>query len=169
MVLLHKSKFCFENDNSLIKAILDENMFCIWCNISHQCGCPRQLTYSIGFQDKDRGKEGNSKTGSYMSRRIHVSSMTVDTTIGIVLTLQRLYTFPTRHNPVLLPTSGRWLSTHQLVYRQRDRDEVFYLDPPKMWHAHRVWHMVLRVFPQTGPPICAEGSPAGRHLICSMD
>jgi hypothetical protein len=97
----------------LIKAVLDENMFYNECNISHQCGCPRQLTYSIGFrfqgkkERRGRGKEGNSKTGSCMSRRIHVSSMTVDTAIRIVLTLQRLYTLPTRHNPVLLPTSRR--------------------------------------------------------------
>jgi hypothetical protein len=87
MVLLHKSQFCFENDNNLIKAISDENMFFIWCIIFHRYGCPQQLTYYIGFKDKDGGKEGSSKTGSCMSRRIHVSSMTVDTTIRIVLTL----------------------------------------------------------------------------------
>jgi hypothetical protein len=69
MVLLHKRQFCFKRDtHNLIKAILDENMFCIQCSISHQCGCLRQLTYSIGFQDKDGGKEGNIKTGSYVKK-----------------------------------------------------------------------------------------------------
>src|SRR4051812_49003537 len=118
MVLLHKNKFYLQLTVVLIKASFDENMFYHQCGVSHHCGCPRQLTHFIRFQEKDRGKEGSSKTCSCMSRRIHVLSMTVDTDIRIVLTLQRLYTFPTRHNPVLLPTSGRWFSTHHLVYRQ---------------------------------------------------
>ena len=44
----------------LIKRILDENMFCNQCSISHQSECPRHLTISI---DSRIGVEGNSKTG----------------------------------------------------------------------------------------------------------
>ena len=32
----------------LIKAVLDEKMFDIQCNISHQCDCHRQITYFTG-------------------------------------------------------------------------------------------------------------------------
>ena len=101
LIYLHEASkegcrfFCIKANficNTFDKSILDENMFYNECNISHQCDCPRQLTYFIEFQkrkgrgakrNRERGKEGSSKTGSYMSRRIHVSSMTVDTTITL--------------------------------------------------------------------------------------
>ena len=64
MVLLHKSQFYLQLIVVLIKASFDENMFYHQCGVSHHCGCPRQLTYFIRFQEKDRGKEGSSKIGS---------------------------------------------------------------------------------------------------------
>jgi hypothetical protein len=121
----------------LIKAVLDENMFYIQCNISHQCDCPRQLTYIIGFrfQGKDGGKEGNSKTGSCMSRRIHVSSMTVDTAIRIGLTLQRWYTFTTCHNLALLQPAVASIAIGSLWRGLLARSPKDVTCPPGMAHG----------------------------------
>src|SRR3954463_16705579 len=66
-------------------------------------------TFFIG--SKNRGKEGISKTGSRMSRKIHVSSMTVDTTIRIVLHSVEVVPFTHTTQSRLDATSRRWRST----------------------------------------------------------
>ena len=67
------------------------------------------LTSFVG--SKNRGKEGISKTGSRMSRKIHVSSMTVDMAIRIVLHSAELVPFTHTTQSRLVATSGRWCST----------------------------------------------------------
>ena len=68
-----------------------------------------QLTLIIG--SKNRGKEGISKKGSRMSRKIHVSSMTVDTAIRIVLHSAEVVPFTHTTQSRLVATSRRWRST----------------------------------------------------------
>ena len=64
LIYLHEASkegcrfFCIKANficNIFDKSSFRQNMFHNECNISHQCGCPRQLTYSIGF--RFQGKE----------------------------------------------------------------------------------------------------------------
>ena len=63
------------------------------------------LTFFIG--SKNRGKEGIRKTGSRMSRKIHVSSMTMDTAIRIVLHSAEVVPFTHTTQSRLVSTSRR--------------------------------------------------------------